>query len=250
MAKTGPVVDVIKAKKLMDEGFITKVKIKGLLMYHNNWEFTNQLEIVASRDKKAAYDLECAKIQESEERLDLINKVLSQCKSNTLVLFHNTEYGQKLLEHLKSRNPDKDFYYIDGTVKNNGNSKNIENNRSFIKKQMEITNDGRVKVLIASFGTLSTGVSIKAINNILFTQSFKKAQVIIQSIGRALRLHPEKKMAYIFDFVDVFNHDNFAAKLKSKFKNILYNHWTQRLKIYADEEYPCDSIELNLKSAA
>lgn len=249
MAKTGPVVDVIKAKKLMDEGFITKVKIKGLLMHHNNWEFANQLEIVASRDKKAAYDLECAKIQESEERLDLINKVLSQCKSNTLVLFHNTEYGQKLLEHLKSRNPDKDFYYIDGSVKNNGNSKNIENNRSFIKKQMEITNDGRVKVLIASFGTLSTGVSIKAINNILFTQSFKKAQVIIQSIGRALRLHPEKKMAYIFDFVDVFNHDNFAAKLKSKFKNILYNHWTQRLKIYAEEEYPCDSIELNLKSA-
>lgn len=248
MAKTGPVVDTIKAKKLMDAGFITKVKIKGLLMYHNDWEFAERLEIVASRDKKSAYDLEVEKIQETPERLDVINKVVSQCKSNTLVLFHNTEYGQKILAHLKEKNPDKDFYYIDGSVKNNANSKNIENNRSFIKKEMEKT-DGNVKVLVASFGTLSTGVSIKAINNIIFCQSFKKAQVIIQSIGRALRLHPEKKMAYIFDLVDIFNHDDFAARTKSKFKNILYNHWLTRLKIYAEEEYPADSIELQLKSA-
>lgn len=249
MAKTGPVLDIIKAKKLMDAGHITKVKIKGIMMYHNDWEFAQRLEIVASRDGKSAYDLEVEKIQETPERLDLINKVVSQCTSNTLVLFHNTEYGKKLLERLKAGNPDKDFYYIDGSVKNNGNSKNIENNRSFIKKQMEITNDGRVKVLVASYGTLSTGVSIKAINNVLFCQSFKKEQVIIQSIGRALRLHPDKKMAYIFDFVDIFNHDDFAAKKKSKFKNKLLGHWEKRLRIYAEEEYPTDTMEIQLKPA-
>lgn len=247
MAKTGPVVDIVKARKLMDEGFISKVKIKGILMNHNDWEFAKTLEIVASRDKKAAYDLECEKLQESTERLDVINKIVSQCKSNTLVLFHNTEYGERILNHLKEKNPDKDFFYIDGSVKNNGNSKNIENNRTYIKTQMEIT-DGRVKVLVASFFTLSTGVSIKAINNIIFCQSFKKAQIIIQSIGRALRLHPEKKMAYIFDLIDVFNHDDFSARTKSKFKNILFGHWLKRLKLYADEEYPADSIEINLKS--
>ncbi len=37
---------------------------------------------------------------------------------------------------LKERNPDKEFYYIDGNVKNNGSKKNIENNRSFIKKEI------------------------------------------------------------------------------------------------------------------
>jgi len=249
MSKTGPVVDIVKAKELMDDGFITKVKIKGLLMYHNNWEFAQQLEIVASRDKKTAYDLEVEKIQETPERLNVINKIVSQCKSNTLVLFHNIEYGQKILEKLKKSNPDKDFYYIDGSVKNNGNSKNIENNRTFIKGEMNKT-DGKVKVLVASFATLSTGVSIDAITNVIFCQSFKKAQVIIQSIGRALRLHPDKKMAYIFDLVDVFNHDDFSARTKSKFKNILYNHWIQRLKIYAEEEYPTDSIEIQLNPAS
>lgn len=247
MAKTGPIVDSVKAKELMDLGFISKVKIKGILMNHNNWEFAQALEVVASRDKKAAYDLECEKIQESTERLGVINKIVSQCKANTLVLFHNTEYGQRILEYLKERNPDKDFYYIDGSVKNNGNSKNIENNRTFIKAEMNKT-DGRVKILVASFMTLSTGVSIDAINNVIFTQSFKKAQIIIQSIGRALRLHKDKKMAYIFDLVDIFNHDDFSTRTKSKFKNVLFGHWIKRTILYETEQYPMDSMEINLKS--
>jgi len=248
MAKTGPVVDIVKAKELMDVGFITKVKIKQVFMYHNNWEFAERLEIVASRDKKSAYDLEVQKIQETPERLDIINKIVSQCKSNTLVLFHNTDYGQKILEKLKLNNPEKEFYYIDGSVKNNGNSKNIENNRTYIKSQMNLS-DGKVKVLVASFFTLSTGVSINAITNVIFCQSFKKAQVIIQSIGRALRLHEDKKYAYVFDLIDVFNHDDFAKRTKSKFKNILLNHGKERLKIYEHEQYPTDSIEIQLKPA-
>ena len=249
MSHTGPVCATVKAKKLMDEGFITKVKIKGVLMYHNDWEFVEQLAIVASRDKKSAYDLEVAKAQDSEEKLSVINKIVSQCKSNTLVLFHNTEYGQKIFDLLKEQNPNMEFYYIDGSVKNNGNSKNIINNRTYIKKQMEKTGDGIIRILCASFGTLSVGVSINAITNVIFTQSFKKPQVIIQAIGRALRLHPDKKMAYIFDLVDVFNVDSYASRVKNKFKNILYNHWEKRLAIYCEEEYPATTIEIQLKPA-
>lgn len=238
MSKTGPVVSVVKAKKLMVAGYITKVKIKGILMYHNDWEFAQQIEIISNRDKKAAYDLECAKIQESDERINLINKIVKQCDSNTLVLFHNTDYGKKLLEILQEKNPDKDFHYIDGKINNK--------KRSIIKKEMEKT-DGNVQILIASFATLSTGVSINAITNIIFTQSFKKPHVIIQSIGRALRLHQNKKMAYIFDLVDIFNHDDFSTRIKSKFKNILYSHWDKRQKVYIDEEYPYSFIEFQLK---
>lgn len=238
MAKTGPVVDVVKAKELMDAGYITKVKIKGIMMLHNDWEFAERLEEIAKRDRKSCYDLECERIQECPERLDLIDKIVSQCKSNTLVLFHNTEYGQLLLERLKDSNPEMDFHYIDGKTSNK--------KRNAIKRLMEVTN-GRVQVLVASFGCLSTGVSIKAINNIIFTQSFKKEQVIIQSIGRALRLHPDKKFAYIFDLVDVFNHDDFSRRTKSKFKNVLFTHWEKRLRIYCDEEYPTTTLEIQLK---
>lgn len=147
MAKTGPVVDRVTAKELMDEGFITKVKIKGVLLEHNDYEFTERLELVASRDKKSAYDLEVQKIQESEPRLNLINKIVSECKSNTLVLFHNTEYGQKLMKELSEKNPDKEFYYIDGSVKENPTKKNPTNCRKWIKGEMEKTDKVRYIVL-------------------------------------------------------------------------------------------------------
>jgi superfamily II DNA or RNA helicase len=237
---------IVKAKYLMDQGYITKVKIKGVLLYHNDFEFADQLEVVAARDKKSCYDLECEKIQESDNRLMVINKIVKDAKQNTLVLFHNTEYGQKIFNLLKEENSDKEFYYIDGSVKNNGTKKNVENNRTYIKQQMEKTD--KVRVLVASFGTLSTGVSINAIANVIFTQSFKKDQVIIQSIGRALRLHAEKAMAYIFDLVDIFNQDPDLTykKGKYKFRNILHGHWEKRLHIYAKEEYPVTQIEINL----
>lgn len=149
MAKTGPVVDKVTAKELIDEGFITPLKIKGVLVEHNDYEFRDLLERVASRDKKSAYDLEVEKIQESDGRLTVINQIVSKCKDNTLVLFHNTEYGHKLLEYLKTQNPDKEFFYIDGSVKEKGTKKNPEISRQYIKEQMMKTD--KVKYILLTF---------------------------------------------------------------------------------------------------
>lgn len=235
MSYTGPVIEIVKARELMDKGYITKVKIKGIHLYHNDFEFADRLDIVSSRDGKACYDLECAKIQENEDRIGVINKIVKEAKANTLVLFHNTEYGQKLFDILKERNPDKIFHYIDGSISNK--------KRTPIKVEMEKTD--QVHVLVASFGCLAVGVSINSITNVIFTQSFKKAQIIIQAIGRALRLHKDKKMAYIFDIVDIFNRDP-DVKYRKKFKNKLLDHWEKRVNIYNEEEYPFDVIELQL----
>ena len=98
--------------------------------------------------------------------------------------------------------------------------------------------DGKVKVLIASFGTLSTGVSIKSITNVIFTDSFKSEQIIIQSIGRALRLHTDKKMANIFDIVDIFDPNDMF--------NTLYKHYLERRGFYDKRKYPYKEIRINL----
>jgi len=239
MSVTGPVVDRVTARELIDAGYITDVHIKGVLMYHNDYEFADRLEIVASRDRKTCYDLECEKLQQSEERLNVINKIVSQCKSNTLVLFHNEDYGNKIFEYLQERNPDKVFHFINGGVSNR--------KRTPIKADME--NTDKVRVLVASFGTLSTGVSIDAITNVVFCQSFKKEQVVIQSIGRALRLLEGKTKAYIFDLVDIFNQDNYNKQKYRPFQNVLFNHWNKRMKIYTEEDYKFDYLEVQLKES-
>ena len=98
--------------------------------------------------------------------------------------------------------------------------------------------DGKVRVLVASYGTLSTGVSINAIFNVIFADSFKSEQIVIQSIGRSLRLHEDKKTAVIFDIVDIFDAD-------SK-RNILYKHFTEREKFYQKRRYPYKITKINL----
>lgn len=245
MEHTGPIVYNIKARQLMDEGFITDVKIRCLHLKHNDYNFQEVLDVVSKRDGKAMYDLEVAKIQEREDRLKIISQVVGECKDNTMVLFHNTAYGERLLEYLSEQHTDKDFHYIDGSVKQKRTKNNVGKNRTDIINKMKEETE-RVQILIASFGTVATGTSIDTIVNVIFTQSFKKAQIIIQSIGRALRLYKGKKFAYIFDIVDIFNYDEYAERHAKKWKNKLHEHGDKRKKIYEKEEYPYKVIELNL----
>jgi superfamily II DNA or RNA helicase len=87
-------------------------------------------------------------------------------------------------------------------------------------------------------GTLSTGVSINAIFNVIFADSFKSEQIIIQSIGRSLRLHSEKEKATIFDLVDVFDGNDMS--------NILFRHFKEREKFYLKRQYPFKVVKINL----
>ena len=229
-AVLGPKITEVSANELKEKGIITPMDIKVVLMNHNDAEFNERMKQIRKGGYgKEAFEIEKDYIHISDKRLDFIKKIVDKCDSNTLLLFHTIEYGQKLLNKLKSELPDKEFFYIDGEISGK--------KREEIKKQMENT-DGKVKVLIASYGTLSTGVSINAIFNVIFADSFKSEQIIIQSIGRALRLHSDKKKAMIFDLVDVYDHLDFG--------NILYRHFKEREKFYIKREYPYKIIKVNL----
>jgi superfamily II DNA or RNA helicase len=80
------------------------------------------------------------------------------------------------------------------------------------------------------YGTLSTGVSINNLHNIIFAEGFKAEQRIIQSIGRALRLHETKSIASIYDLVDVYTEEHS--------NNALLRHGYERLEMYKKHEYP------------
>jgi len=226
----GPNVTKIEAKKLVESGTITPMNIKAVILNHATNDLNERLNYIKKMGAGAdAFRYEKEFIQQSDKRLDFIKKLIDKCTSNTLLLFHTIEYGTKIYDKLRTEISDKDFYYIDGEINNK--------KREFIKKEMEKT-DGKVKVLIASYGTLSTGVSINAIFNVVFADSFKSEQIIIQSIGRALRKHNEKQVATIFDLVDVFD--------PNEMNNILYKHFLEREKFYKKREYPYKVIKMNL----
>jgi superfamily II DNA or RNA helicase len=226
----GPKITEVSANELKEKGIITPMEIRCVIMNHNDKEFDDRIQIIKKGGNgKDAFELEKAYIHVSDKRLEFIKKIVEKCDSNTLLLFHTIDYGQSIFNKLQNDISDKEFFYIDGEVSGK--------KREIIKKEMEVT-DGKVKVLVASYGTLSTGVSINAIFNVIFTDSFKSEQIIIQSIGRALRLHSDKKKANIFDLVDVFDANNMS--------NILFRHFKEREKFYIKRQYPYKIIKINL----
>ena len=229
---TGPVVSHVRARALMDKGVVTEVQIKALMINHNDPQFHQRIGQIRKADGKAAYDLEKLRVQESEPRIKLIMKIVKAAKSNTLVLFHKKDYGKILFERLSAMEDGKRYYYIDGDISGK--------QREEIKAEMEKTDTPAV--LVASYGTLSTGVSIKALNNVLFTESFKSKQIVLQSIGRALRQHAEKILAVVFDLVDIFDAENSVGRNVG----VLHGHYVERKAMYKDEQYPCDEVKINL----
>lgn len=226
----GPKITEVSAHELKEKGIITPMEIKAVMMNHNDLEFADRMEQIRKGGYgKEAFEIEKDYIHVSEKRLDFIKKIVDKCDSNTLLLFHTIEYGEKIYNRLREELKDKEFYYIDGGISGK--------KREEIKKEMEKT-DGKVRVLVASYGTLSTGVSINAIFNVIFADSFKSEQIIIQSIGRALRLHSDKEKAVIFDLVDVYDPNNMS--------NILFRHFKEREKFYIKRKYPYKVIKINL----
>jgi superfamily II DNA or RNA helicase len=220
----GPLVTQVKAAHLQDEGYIAKCKV---LQIHMEYATDAQKEAFSSLsknpyDRQKLFSLEQNFINESEKRLDFICQVIKKSTSNSLVLFHKIAYGEKIYQKLRTIT-DKKVYYVDGSVKSDF--------REEFKSRMEKNDD---VIIVASYGTFSTGISIKNIHNIFFTESFKSEVIIRQSIGRGLRKHASKDTVKIYDFIDDFrykadDHD---------WMNYIYRHGMERRKIYKEEKFP------------
>jgi superfamily II DNA or RNA helicase len=164
-------------------------------------------------------------LNESEKRFRTINKLIASTNKNTLVLFQTIDYGKKIYKWLKD-NTTKIIYYIDGQI-----DKKV---REEIRKRMEVNDD---VVLVASFGTSSTGISINNIFNIFFVNSYKSPSTILQSIGRGLR----KSNDIGKDFVNIYD---ISDDLYSGCYEM--GHARERIKIYESQCFPYEVKKLHI----
>ena len=219
MSQTGPVISEVKAAFLQKQGHIAKCAVKIIQMNYASETQRQAFQELAQNkyDRKDVFSLEQNFIINNEPRLNFIANVISRVPRNSLVLFHRIEHGKKLYEKLRQES-NKRVFYVDG-----GTDTDI---REEYKKKMEA---GDEVVIVASFGTFSTGISIKKIHNIFFTESFKSEVIIRQSIGRGLRQHKSKDKVLIVDFVDDIRTDEWD--------NYLFKHGKVRQSIYKQEQF-------------
>jgi superfamily II DNA or RNA helicase len=109
--------------------------------------------------------------------------------------------------------------------------------REEIRKIMEIENDA---IVVASYGTFSTGINIKNLHNIIFAMPTKSTIRTLQSIGRGLRQKEGKDLATLYDIADDMRY--------KKHMNFTLKHFVERTKIYNEEQFPFKIYKIGLKN--
>mgnify|MGYP003327668286 CR=1 FL=1 len=95
-------------------------------------------------------------------------------------------------------------------------------------------------IIVASYGTFSTGINIKKLHNVIFASPSKSRIRNLQSIGRVLRRGKNKSMATLYDIAD-----DISYKTR---KNYTLNHMIERVKIYSEENFNYDIVNVTLKN--
>jgi type I site-specific restriction endonuclease len=102
-----------------------------------------------------------------------------------------------------------------------------------------ITEKEKDAIIVASYGTFSTGINIRHLFNIVFASPSKSRIRTLQSIGRGLRRGASKDAATLYDLADDFTY-------KSK-RNFTLLHFMERINIYNEEQFDYEINRIKIK---
>ena len=211
---------VITTKELIDEKTLASFKIKSLVLTYPEHE----CKLV----KDMKYQEEMEFIVTHPKRNEFIRDLTLNLKGNTLVLFQFVEkHGNVLYDMINSATDRKTFYVFGGT-----DTSTREEIRAITEKEKDA-------IIVASYGTFSTGINIRNLHNIVFSSPSKSRVRTLQSIGRGLRKSETKDTATLFDIADDFTY-------KSK-RNFTINHFLERINIYNEEQFDYEITRIKLK---
>ena len=216
----GRVFNVTSTKELMEKDLLTNLKIEGLVLQYNPQEIQEM--------KRATYIDEIQWLISNKKRNKFIVDLCCNLKGNTLVLFNFVEkHGLPLFDRIKKQS-NKSCYLIYGKTQ----TEDRESIRQVVNKQKE-------SILVASYGTCSTGINIKNIDNIVFTSPSKSVIRVLQSIGRGLRKSENKDKVTLYDIGDDLRYKNY--------RNHSLRHMNDRIQIYTNERFVFKTTNIRLQ---
>lgn len=217
----GPVYKATSTSELISRKELADFRIKCLILKHP--------DNVCQASKKWDYQTEIDYIVLNEQRNKFIKNLTLSLEGNTLLLFQFVEkHGKKLYEIIKESAKNRHVFFVFGGT-------DVEVRESV----RAITEKERNAIIVASYGTFSTGINIRNLHNIIFASPSKSRIRNLQSIGRGLRKGENKEEAVLFDIADdmrIGKHANFTLK-----------HFIERCKIYDDEKFNYKFYNIELK---
>jgi superfamily II DNA or RNA helicase len=219
----GSVKKVITTRELIDKQQVSDFEIKCLVLKHDD-EMCLQI-------KDKTYQEEIQYLIANENRNKFIKNLAVSLGNNTLILYQMVDkHGQILYDMIRETKNigNRKVFFVHGGVD--------ANNREEIRRIMEIENDA---IVVASFGTFSTGINIRNLHNIIFASPSKSRVRNLQSIGRGLRQSEGKEKAILYDIADDLRY--------KKHMNFTLKHFVERVKIYTEEQFPFKIYKIGLK---
>ncbi len=206
---------VTKTDDLIKSGYLSNFRIKILLCDHEPQMFES-------------FHDEIDYLVNHTSRNNLIKNLVKDLEGNTLVLFNYVEkHGEPLFELINnSVTSPRKVFFVHGGV-------DVED-REEVRK---ITEEEDNAVIVASYGTFSTGINIKRLHNIVFASPSKSRIRNLQSIGRVLRKGEGKDMATLYDIADDIGGQNYTLK-----------HLNERVNIYNDENFKYEVVRISLRN--
>lgn len=211
---------VVTTSELIEQKHLADFKIKCLLLKYPD----DVRKLIKSYDYQSEIDW----IVRCPQRNNFIKNLVLSLKGNTLLLFQFVDKHGKILYDLIRNSTTRKVFYVSGSV--NGDE------REQIRKIVEGETDA---IIVASYGTFSTGVNIRNLHNVVFSSPSKSRIRNLQSIGRGLRKSETKTESTLYDIAD-----DFSIKA---WRNYTLNHFVERVKIYNEEKFPVKVYPVNLK---
>ena len=221
----GPVNKVISTRELIDKNQVSNFEVKCLILKHPDEK------CLEYKDK--TYQEEIQYLISNEVRNKFIKNLAVSLGKNTLILYQMVDkHGRILYDMIKDTEKigNRKVFFVHGGTDTN--------DREEIRRIMEIENDA---IVVASYGTFSTGINIRNLHNIIFAMPTKSTIRTLQSIGRGLRQSEGKEQATLYDIADDLRY--------KKHMNYTLKHFVERTKIYNDEQFPFKIYKIGLKNA-
>ena len=217
----GTVNKVVTTTELQETGKLADLKIFCLVLQHGKTE----------RDflKDKNYQEEMDFLVTNSKRNKFIRNLVAGLQGNTLCLFQYVEkHGQTLKEMIEEKADDKKIFYVHGGVEAEER-----------EKIRFITEKSDNAIIVASFGTFSTGINIRNLHNIVFASPSKSRIRNLQSIGRGLRLKDNNSEATLYDIADDISYNDK--------ENYTLAHFRERINIYNEEDFNYEIHNVDLK---
>jgi hypothetical protein len=216
----GPVHKVISTKELIDRKQLADFSIKCLVLKYP--------EEVCKSVKGSTYQDEMTFLVMNEARNKFIRNLAISLEGNTLILFTYVEkHGKILLELVKEKAGNRKVFFVFGGTD--------VDDREAVRAITEKETDA---IIVASYGTMSTGTNIRNLHNIIFSSPTKSKIRSLQSIGRGLRLGDNKQKAVLYDIADDLRYGPYT--------NFTLKHYEERVKIYSEERFSFSSTNVRI----